>query len=49
MYDNIHYLGMTLKEWREVFHNTFTLGELYRMMQEGANFKKMATFGVDWS
>lgn len=41
MYDNVVYMGKTLKEWSEVFFNNFTCGELYRMSKEGVNFKYM--------
>ena len=41
MYDKIFYLGMTLKDWAKVFNYEFSLGELYMMMIEGANFLKM--------
>ena len=43
MYDNVKHLGKTLKEWRdEVFHGTYTLGELYRMVKEGKRLDKIA-------
>ena len=43
MYDNVKYLGKTLKEWRDdVFHGTYTLGELYRMVQNGTDLSKLA-------
>ena len=41
MYKNIVYMGKTLEEWQQVFFNEYTLGELYRMMQDGVNFRDM--------
>ena len=33
MYENVKYLGHTLKQWRdEVFNGTYSLGELYQMV-----------------
>ena len=41
MYDKVFYLGKTLSEWAKAFGYQFTMGELYRMTIEGANFMKM--------
>jgi hypothetical protein len=41
MYDNVKYLGCSLKEWQEKLHNTYSLGELYRMMQEHVDFNAL--------
>ena len=42
MYDNVKYLGMTLLEWRDkVFHGTYSLGELYRMVMEGKDLSAL--------
>lgn len=38
---NVHYLGKTLEEWKDLFENKYSYNELYRMVSEGANFKKM--------
>lgn len=38
MYDNVKYLGQPLTWWRdEVFHNMYSLGELYKMVKDGVN------------
>lgn len=39
VYDEVSYMGKTLKEWCVAFKNEFTLGELYRMMLNGEDFK----------
>lgn len=41
MYDNVVYLGKTLKEWCKELFNEFTPGELYQMMQEGIDFRDL--------
>lgn len=47
MYENVKYLGMTLKEWRDkVFHGAYSLGELYRMAKESKDLKKLTTVEV---
>ena len=43
MYDNVIYMGKTLKEWSKELKNEFTLGELYRMMQNGDDFKALSS------
>ncbi len=35
MYEHVKWQGKTLKEWQEILHNTYSLGELYRMVQDG--------------
>lgn len=35
MYEHVKWQGKTLKEWQEALHNTYSLGELYRMVQDG--------------
>lgn len=42
MYTNVKYNSLTLPQWAEVFHNTYSLGELYRMAMDGVNFNKLA-------
>lgn len=43
MYDKVKYLGIALKRWRDdVFKNMFSLGELYRMVQDGIDLSKLA-------
>lgn len=47
MYENVKYLGMTLKEWRDkVFHGAYSLGELYRMVKEVKDLKKLTNAKV---
>lgn len=47
MYENVKYFGMTLKEWRDkVFHGAYSLGELYLMVKEGKNLKKLTAVNV---
>ena len=42
MYENVKYLGHTLKRWRdEVFNGTYSLGELYQMMKDGIDISKI--------
>ena len=42
MYDNVKYLGYTLKQWRdEVFNGTYSLGELYQMVNDGIDISKV--------
>ena len=41
MYDNVVYMGKTLKKWRELMFNVYTLGELYQMSREKVNFQDM--------
>lgn len=38
MYENVVYMGKTLKEWCELLANEYTLGELYRMSRDNINF-----------
>ena len=43
MYSNVKYLGMSLEDWcSKVFNNTFSLGELYRLVTNGTDISKMA-------
>ena len=43
MYKNVKYMGKTLMWWRdEVFHNTYTLGELYGMIKNSINLCMLA-------
>lgn len=42
MYTNVKYNGLTLPQWAEVLHNTYSLGELYQMAMDGVNFNKLA-------
>ena len=44
MYDNIKYLGNTLKEWQIILHNTYTLGELYCLTKDKIDLNKIAAF-----
>ena len=42
MYDNVKYLGRTLKQWRdEVFNGAYSLGELYQMVKDGIDISKV--------
>ena len=41
MYENVTYMGKTLKEWRELLFNKYSLGELYQMMKKGINFMEL--------
>ena len=41
MYDKIRYMGKTLKEWREIMYNKYSLGELYRMSLDKVDFSKL--------
>ena len=42
MYENVKYLGHTLKQWRdEVFNGTYSLGELYQMVKDGIDISKI--------
>lgn len=43
MYDNVKFFGKTLKEWSEALKHEFSMGELYRMMQAGEDFRKYAS------
>lgn len=43
MYDNVKYLGKTLAWWRdEVFHGTYSLGELYQMVKDKVKLEHFA-------
>ena len=42
MYDNVKYLGHTLKQWRDdVFNGTYSIGELYQMVKDGVDISKI--------
>ena len=42
MYDNVKYLGHTLKQWRdEVFNREYSLGELHQMVKDGVHISKI--------
>lgn len=41
MYKNYMHQWKTLAEWQKDFKNEFSLGELYRMAKEGADFQRM--------
>ena len=41
MYENVKYLGKTLKEWQEELYNEYSLGELYRMMKDKVDFNTL--------
>lgn len=42
MYENVKYLGHTLKQWRdEVFNGTYSIGELYQMVKDGVDISKI--------
>ena len=42
MYENVKYLGHTLKQWRdEVFNGAYSLGELYQMVKDGIDISKI--------
>ena len=38
MYDNVVYMGKTLKEWCDLLANEYTRGELYRMSKDNVHF-----------
>lgn len=38
MYENVVYMGKTLKEWCKLLANEYTLGELYCMSKDNVNF-----------
>ena len=43
MYENVKYLGIALKDWRDkVFKGTFNLGELYQMVAHGIDLSKVS-------
>jgi len=42
MYENVVYMGKTLKEWRELLAYEYTLGELYCMSKENIDFSSMS-------
>lgn len=46
MYDNMKYLGRTLREWQTALHNAYSLGELYRAIQRGVKLEAL-TYGVN--
>ncbi len=41
MYDKVKYEGKTLLEWQRLLHNTFSLGELYRLSKQKWDFNKL--------
>lgn len=41
VYGNVLYKGKLLKDWQKSCNYQYTLGELYRMASEGADFDKM--------
>ena len=41
MYENVVYMGKTLKEWCELLAYEYTLGELYSMSRDNVNFNDM--------
>lgn len=42
MYENVKYLGHTLKQWRdEAFNGTYSIGELYQMVKDGVDISKI--------
>lgn len=47
MYDNVVYMGKTLKKWCDVFANEFSAGELYRMMQDHIDFDRLSKSRVN--
>ena len=38
MYDKVTYMGKKLIEWAELMANEYSLGELYQMMANKADF-----------
>ena len=47
MYDNIKYMGMTLPQWEKALHNLYSLGELYKMMQDKVDFITLVSGKID--
>ena len=47
MYDKIYYMGMTLPQWSIAFHSIYTLGEIYRMMQDNVDFSALVSGKID--
>lgn len=47
MYDNVKYMGKTLKTWCDIFANEFSVGELYRMMQDHVDFDQLSKSRAD--
>lgn len=46
MYDQVMHQGKMLTEWQKLFKNQYSLGELYRMAKEGADFFRMYEYEV---
>lgn len=47
MYDKIYYMGMALPQWSIALHSTYTLGEIYRMMQDNVDFSALVSGKID--
>ena len=47
MYDKVIYMGMTLPQWEKVLHNLYSLGELYRMMQDKVDLSALVSGKID--
>lgn len=45
MYANVIHQGITIAEWVAIFHGEFSPYELYRMVSEGANLRRMSCTG----
>lgn len=41
MYDKVKYQGKTLAEWATALRNTFTAGELYRLVLHGKDLNEL--------
>ena len=45
MYENVVYMGKTLKEWCKLLANEYTLGDLYYMSKKNIDFSSMCNEG----
>lgn len=43
IYENVLHQGITIAEWCKILNNEFSQYELYRMITEGANLRKLAS------
>lgn len=44
MYNKVMHQGKMLPEWQKIFKNTYSLGELYQMAKDGADFNRMIQY-----
>ena len=43
IYENVLHQGIAIAEWCKILNNEFSQGEIYRMITEGANLRKLAS------